>query len=353
MLNYEICGKHPAATELCVTLESGLPPPALPTDSRLQAEFVVVRRPHRTEVMRLIAPRSVIDLGCGDGEWLAEFQKHGVADFLGVESEEMDRSALMIPQPLFRPHDLRTPFFLDRTFDLAMSLEVAEHLPPHRAEDFVAELTALAPVVLFSVAIPNEGGIQGLGEVALLDAPSGRLLWKRAFPLPDDGLLSSNWAGGPVFLGDVVVVSSGDGNIRGFDLETGDIRWTIPKLDGQLLFPIAADHDFRALAVDGDLLVSSSSTGVVVAYDATTREERWRYVGTGLGSAAFRISAENGRVYVPFLNGLLVSLDSASGQERWRLGTYASAFLWPPASGGDRLFVTGGGDGLVAVEDPR
>ncbi|HTM29908.1 MAG TPA: PQQ-binding-like beta-propeller repeat protein [Vicinamibacterales bacterium] len=191
------------------------------------------------------------------------------------------------------------------------------------------------------------------GGLALLDASSGRLLWKRAFPLPDDGLLSSNWAGGPVFLGDVVVVSSGDGNIRGFDLETGDIRWTIPRLEGQLLFPIAADHDFRALTDDGDLLISSSSTGVVVAYDAATREERWRYVGTGLGSAAFRISAENGRVYVPFLNGLLVSLDSASGQERWRLGTFASAFLWPPAPGGDRLLVTGGGDGLVALEDPR
>ena len=91
----------------------------------------------------------------------------------------------------------------------------------------------------------------------------------------------------------------------------------------------------------------------MVAYDNTTREERWRYVGTGLGSAAFRISAENGRVYVPFLNGMLVSLDSASGRERWRLGTYTSAFLWPPAPGGDRLFVTGGGDGLVAVEDLR
>ena len=117
-------------------------------------------------------------------------------------------------------------------------------------------------------------------------------------------------------------------------------------------FPIAADHDFRALAADGDLLVSSSSTGLVVAYDVDARAERWRYVASGLGSAAFRISAESGRAYVPFLNGLLVSLDARTGRERWRLGTYESAFLWPPAAAGNRLFVTGGGEGLIAIEDP-
>jgi outer membrane protein assembly factor BamB len=189
------------------------------------------------------------------------------------------------------------------------------------------------------------------GGLAVLDAATGRLRWKRPFPPPDDGLLSTNWAGGPVFMGDVVVASSGDGNVRGFDLETGEIRWTIPKLEGRLVFPIAAEHDFRALAVDGDVLISSSSTGVVVGYDAATRQERWRYFASGLGSAAFRISAGNGRVYVPYLNGQLVSIDAASGRERWRLGTYESAFLWPPAVAGDRLLAAGGGDGLVAIED--
>jgi outer membrane protein assembly factor BamB len=190
------------------------------------------------------------------------------------------------------------------------------------------------------------------GGLAVMDAATGRVRWNRAFPPPDDGLLGTNWAGGPVFLGDVVVASSGDGNVRGFDLETGEVRWTIPKLDGRLLFPIAAEHDFRALAVDGDVLISSSSTGVVVGYDAATRQERWRYFAAGLGSAAFRISAGNGRVYVPYLNGQLVSIDAASGRERWRLGTYESAFLWPPVVAGDRLVAAGGRDGLVALEDP-
>jgi outer membrane protein assembly factor BamB len=148
------------------------------------------------------------------------------------------------------------------------------------------------------------------------------------------------------------VAASGDGNIHGFDLATGEIRWTIAKLSGQLPFAIAADHDFRALAVDRDLLISSSSTGVVVAYDMATRTERWRYVASGLGSAAFRFAAEAGRAYIPFLNGQLVSLDSETGRERWRIGTYESGFLWPPVVAGDRLLVAGGGDGLIALQDP-
>jgi outer membrane protein assembly factor BamB len=83
-----------------------------------------------------------------------------------------------------------------------------------------------------------------------------------------------------------------------------------------------------------------------------TRSERWRFIASGLGSAAFRFAAEAGRAYIPFLNGQLVSLDLESGQERWRIGTYRSGFLWPPVITGDRLLVSGGGDGLVALRDP-
>lgn len=45
-----------------------------------------------------------------------------------------------------------------------MSVEVAEHLPASRATSFVADLTSLAPLVLFSAAIPHQGGIAHLNE---------------------------------------------------------------------------------------------------------------------------------------------------------------------------------------------
>jgi hypothetical protein len=49
-----------------------------------------------------------------------------------------------------------------RTFDLAICLEVAEHLPPEAAEGFIDSLTRLAPVVLFSAAITFQVGNQHL-----------------------------------------------------------------------------------------------------------------------------------------------------------------------------------------------
>jgi hypothetical protein len=49
-------------------------------------------------------------------------------------------------------------------FDLAISVEVAEHLPPSHSGRFVKELVALAPVVLFSAAIPLQGGVDHQNE---------------------------------------------------------------------------------------------------------------------------------------------------------------------------------------------
>ncbi|HTU82550.1 MAG TPA: hypothetical protein VMF61_10495, partial [Candidatus Acidoferrales bacterium] len=51
-----------------------------------------------------------------------------------------------------------------RTFDLAISLEVAEHLPESSAASFVATLTTLAPAVLFSAAVPFQGGEHHVNE---------------------------------------------------------------------------------------------------------------------------------------------------------------------------------------------
>lgn len=116
------------------------------------------------EVVRLVSPRSAVDLGAGNGEWLAELRALGVTDVLGIDGDWVKPSALKIPQTNFKTHDLRAPFVLDRTFDLAISMETAEHLPPERGEGFVADLVALAPVILFSAAVPGQGGTDHINE---------------------------------------------------------------------------------------------------------------------------------------------------------------------------------------------
>lgn len=105
-----------------------------------------------------VGPRSVVDVGCGVGTWLDVFRASGVEDVFGVEGSWVDPSALVIPRARFLAHDLRRPLELGRTFDLALSLEVAEHLPPESAETLVGSLVRLAPVVLFSAAVPFQGG---------------------------------------------------------------------------------------------------------------------------------------------------------------------------------------------------
>jgi SAM-dependent methyltransferase len=107
---------------------------------------------------------SVLDTGCGAGGWLAGFRAHGVEDVLGLDGPWVREDQLRIPRACFRRTDLAQPIVLGRRFDLALALEVAEHLPPERAAGFVADLVAAAPLVLFSAAIPGQDGVNHLNE---------------------------------------------------------------------------------------------------------------------------------------------------------------------------------------------
>ncbi|MCS6855678.1 MAG: class I SAM-dependent methyltransferase [Elioraea sp.] len=109
-------------------------------------------------VLALAPVASVVDVGCGTGGWLAAFRAHGVEDVLGLDGPWVAEAQLRIPRELFRRCDLAAPLRLARRYDLALALEVAEHLPCDRAEGFVADLLSAAPLVLFSAAIPGQGG---------------------------------------------------------------------------------------------------------------------------------------------------------------------------------------------------
>jgi SAM-dependent methyltransferase len=115
-------------------------------------------------VMELIQPRSVVDVGCGTGTWLSVFAEHQVVDFIGLDGDYVDRSQLLIPEDRFLACDLVDPVKLGRRFDLAVSVEVAEHLPEDSAGTIVSSLTQLAPIVLFSAAVPGQGGFRHVNE---------------------------------------------------------------------------------------------------------------------------------------------------------------------------------------------
>lgn len=114
--------------------------------------------------LELAAPQSLVDVGCGVGTWLKAAAELGIRDLAGIDGAYVDRSMLQIPPDQFTAIDLTQPFHLGRTFDAALSLEVAEHLPEASATSFVESLTCLAPVILFSAAIPRQMGQHHVNE---------------------------------------------------------------------------------------------------------------------------------------------------------------------------------------------
>ena len=126
--------------------------------SRQSAQILL---PH---VLSLIRCHSVVDVGCGTGEWLRAIKQLGINNVLGLDGNYVRRDQLQIALEEFQAVDLANPPTSLRRFDLAISLEVAEHLPADSADRFVAFLTSTAPVVLFSAAIPEQGGTDHINE---------------------------------------------------------------------------------------------------------------------------------------------------------------------------------------------
>jgi SAM-dependent methyltransferase len=112
----------------------------------------------------LFKPQSVVDVGCGTGIWLATFKAFGVEEVLGVDGPWVPRARLKIPPDRFVSHDLSKPFSSEMRYDLVVCVEVAEHLPESAASQLVETITSLGSAVVFSAAIPGQGGTDHLNE---------------------------------------------------------------------------------------------------------------------------------------------------------------------------------------------
>jgi SAM-dependent methyltransferase len=112
-------------------------------------------------VYDLLRPRSVVDVGCGRGAWLKAFEECGVEHVQGFDG---DYETLLIGRQGFTPYDLSRMKKIEGHFDLAVCLEVLEHLSPESGRNVVDALTGAASVILFSAAIPGQGGTGHVNE---------------------------------------------------------------------------------------------------------------------------------------------------------------------------------------------
>ena len=115
-------------------------------------------------IMSLIHPKTVIDVGCGVGFIANMFQNYGVDEVYGIDGDYVDRTKLQIAEDNFIPHDLTMPYDTIRRYDLAICLEVAEHLEEIHAVDFIKLLCKLSDTVVFSAGVPGQGGVSHFNE---------------------------------------------------------------------------------------------------------------------------------------------------------------------------------------------
>lgn len=101
-------------------------------------------------------PTSLIDVGCGTGTWTKAAMDLGVKDTLGVDG--IAPAELLIPNDHFIKRDFTQDWNLGRRFDMALCLEVAEHLEEKSAPRLVRNLAVHSDTVVFSAACPGQAG---------------------------------------------------------------------------------------------------------------------------------------------------------------------------------------------------
>lgn len=159
-----------AQAEVSASLPSFVLPPAPGTavaatnvehafDVSWHWENLFLDEPFIRAALDLIAPRSVLDLGCGSGLYPLLYRHFGVEDVLGVDG--LERDATVLDEATYRKADLQKPFDAGRTFDLVVCLEVVEHLHPETTDvilDSIARHAGDHGTILFSMAEPGQPG---------------------------------------------------------------------------------------------------------------------------------------------------------------------------------------------------
>lgn len=108
--------------------------------------------------------KSMVDFGCGMGTWCKAMEELGISDILGIDQHAYDSDYMLISAESYLQYDLRKELILPRRTDIAVSVEVAEHIEEEYSEIFIHNLCLCSDLILFSAAIPFQGGTGHINE---------------------------------------------------------------------------------------------------------------------------------------------------------------------------------------------
>jgi SAM-dependent methyltransferase len=116
-------------------------------------------------LQKVFRPTSVVDFGCGHGSWLRAFGRHGAKTLLGFDGPWVQQEDMHDPNIRFVGVDLSEKMIDNYgKFDLAISLETAEHLNPNASRVFIENIANHADVVIFGAAYEHQGGTNHINE---------------------------------------------------------------------------------------------------------------------------------------------------------------------------------------------
>lgn len=128
--------------------------------SKITAKFV-------TQIILKIfpTPKSIIDIGCGQGVWLNEFLKiYKFEKIVAVDSNRSDFKYIAGNEKIkILRIDLEEEEIPKQYCDIAICLEVLEHLSENSAIR-VAEYLSNSKLLVFSAATPGQGGTGHINE---------------------------------------------------------------------------------------------------------------------------------------------------------------------------------------------
>lgn len=120
-------------------------------------------------LVELLGPKSVVDVGCGDGTWLRVFAESG-SEVAGIDGPWVPQEHLRIDGQEFVPVDLgkaSLPYQValpQKRYDMLISFEMLEHVDEARGEALVDLLCSLSDTLIVSAAAPHQGGTHHVNE---------------------------------------------------------------------------------------------------------------------------------------------------------------------------------------------